>query len=321
MALSLIPTYCLVHAGYHYGRYLFDKYRMDEHGGAVLKTAKQLEKQKWTAMGYLFYAVTGYLALPLSAVLLICTPYVYLFDPDERKLLSSIQILWARLTCRPFFSPTVTFDPSLSKQEMKEISQMLIEGKAVASDGTLKGVVYVANHSSWMDIYILLSLGLPLKFVAKKEIFYVPLVGWVMHFVGHLKLSRGSKSSGRNVIEQSIERINKGVAVFFFPEGTRNKTQVEPASSSAESHRAHHLLEFKKGGFIVAKKTNCHVLPLVLSGTQQLMPCSNDNFFYLDTTQQVEVEILKACKVEDVDRDRMTIREVMNSRLNERVKA
>ena len=63
------------------------------------------------------------------------------------------------------------------------------------------GVVYVANHQSWLDIFALSSMGIPLKFVSKQTIFYIPVVGWVMWLIGQVPLDRKrEKQSGRTVL-------------------------------------------------------------------------------------------------------------------------
>jgi 1-acyl-sn-glycerol-3-phosphate acyltransferase len=56
---------------------------------------------------------------------------------------------------------------------------------------TDKPVIYVANHQSFMDIYTLCWLDIPIKFIAKSTIFYIPVAGWVMGLIGHVAYTRG----------------------------------------------------------------------------------------------------------------------------------
>ena len=80
-------------------------------------------------------------------------------------------------------------------------------------------VFLVANHVSWLDIPIIHSLMLA-GFVAKSEIKYWPILGWVTMVGDTLFLKRGSAESRKGVIRQIKKRLNKGRSVAVFPEGT-----------------------------------------------------------------------------------------------------
>lgn|GEM_PF-895390 len=80
-------------------------------------------------------------------------------------------------------------------------------------------VFIVANHVSWLDIPIIHSLMLA-GFVAKSEIKYWPIIGWVTMVGDTLFLKRGSAESRKGVINQIKKRLNHGRSVAVFPEGT-----------------------------------------------------------------------------------------------------
>jgi len=129
--------------------------------------------------GTAFYALTGWLCLPLSLPVLFGAPFVLAFDPDQRTLMDRIQKLWGRSTTRPFFHTNVV-------------------GAGVLED--LGPAVYVSNHQSWLDIYALFWIdALQLKIVAKKEIMMIPVIGWVMSVIGHIPFDR--KTGGKKLLE------------------------------------------------------------------------------------------------------------------------
>lgn len=80
-------------------------------------------------------------------------------------------------------------------------------------------VMIVANHVSWLDIPIIHSFLL-VGFVAKKEIKYWPILGWLAMAGDSVFHQRGSNTSRKTVLEQLKKRMLKGRSVAIFPEGT-----------------------------------------------------------------------------------------------------
>lgn len=77
----------------------------------------------------------------------------------------------------------------------------------------------VANHISWLDIFVVNSLK-PCRFVAKSDIRSWPLIGWLCAKTGTIFISRGKASDVRRIFKGLVESIEKGEHVAFFPEGT-----------------------------------------------------------------------------------------------------
>lgn len=77
----------------------------------------------------------------------------------------------------------------------------------------------VANHISWLDIFVVNSLQ-PCRFVAKSDIRGWPLIGWLCAKTGTIFISRGKASDVRRIFKGLVESIEKGEHVAFFPEGT-----------------------------------------------------------------------------------------------------
>ena len=114
------------------------------------------------ARGCAFFAVTGFLSLPFSLVILLSMPYTLLMDEERRQIPDWVQKTWGKGTTRCFF-------------------QTRVEGRGHLLDIKGNTAVYVSNHASWLDIYVLFWVDpIALKIVARKEIFLIPLCGWVM---------------------------------------------------------------------------------------------------------------------------------------------
>src|SRR5262249_43449566 len=82
--------------------------------------------------------------------------------------------------------------------------------------------VFVANHSSFTDVFLLASLPWEMKFLSKKTIFRIPLLGWQMTIAGDVPIVRGDKANVQAAIRQLRERLDRRLSVIFFPEGTRS---------------------------------------------------------------------------------------------------
>lgn len=93
---------------------------------------------------------------------------------------------------------------------------------------TSVGSVIVANHISWLDIFVINSLA-PSRFVAKADIRGWPMLGWLAEKGGTIFIARGSKTSLKQIYRYLIEQIQDGERVAFFPEGeVASQGQVLP---------------------------------------------------------------------------------------------
>lgn len=119
--------------------------------------------------------------------------------------------------------------------------------------------ILMCNHQSTLDIFALLStLRLPFKWVAKKELFSVPFLGWALKSGRNISLDRESPRKGLKAINEAAKRIEDGMNVVIFPEGTW--------STNGE------LLPFKKGAFSLAFRTGVPIIPVGIIGTGRLQP-------------------------------------------------
>ena len=118
--------------------------------------------------------------------------------------------------------------------------------------------VMVANHLSLLDILVLFRIFRHFKWVSKIENFRIPFIGWNMTLNRYVKLRRGDGESVRRMMAACEQTLRSGSSIMMFPEGTRSKTGV--------------LQPFKTGAFELALRTNLPLLPIVLSGTSEILP-------------------------------------------------
>lgn len=94
-------------------------------------------------------------------------------------------------------------------------------GVEVEADLThaVPGALVVANHISWIDIYVINSV-LPAAFVSKEEVRHWPLIGWLAAKNDTIFLRRGSRGHARIINQQVADVLAQGKYVAVFPEGT-----------------------------------------------------------------------------------------------------
>jgi 1-acyl-sn-glycerol-3-phosphate acyltransferase len=119
--------------------------------------------------------------------------------------------------------------------------------------------IFMSNHQSNFDIPVLLSsLLVQFRWLAKAELFKIPIFGRSMRGAGYISIDRSDRKSAFQSLARAAEIIRNGASVMIFPEGTR-------------SHEGD-LLAFKKGGFVLAVDAGVPVIPLIIRGTRTIMP-------------------------------------------------
>jgi 1-acyl-sn-glycerol-3-phosphate acyltransferase len=83
----------------------------------------------------------------------------------------------------------------------------------------LEHALFVANHISWLDIFVINSLY-PCRFVAKSEIRAWPVLGWLAAAAGTVFIARGNRRELRHIFKGIVAVLGQGERVAFFPEGT-----------------------------------------------------------------------------------------------------
>jgi 1-acyl-sn-glycerol-3-phosphate acyltransferase len=119
--------------------------------------------------------------------------------------------------------------------------------------------IYMTNHQSYFDIWgLLASLPVDFKFILKQELMRIPLLGFAMKRAGYIGIERKDPRKAVQSMRKAAERIKSGASVLIFPEGTR----------SIDGR----LQEFKRGGFKLALKSGCDIVPVVVKGSMHIMP-------------------------------------------------
>jgi 1-acyl-sn-glycerol-3-phosphate acyltransferase len=120
--------------------------------------------------------------------------------------------------------------------------------------------VFMVNHQSNVDIPVLIN-SLPqfqLRWVAKKELLWMPFFGWALWASKHITVDRTNPLDAVKSLQRAKERIAAGISVVVFPEGTRSRDGK--------------LLQFKKGGFLLAVQTGTAIVPVTINGSGALLP-------------------------------------------------
>jgi len=81
------------------------------------------------------------------------------------------------------------------------------------------GALVVANHVSWIDIYVI-NAWRPTPFVSKAEIRQWPVVGWLAHQLGTVFIQREKRSDAKRIMHELADRLSAGELMCVFPEGT-----------------------------------------------------------------------------------------------------
>lgn len=141
--------------------------------------------------------------------------------------------------------------------------------------------VIVSNHQSLVDILVAFTLFTHFKWVSKAEVFAIPLIGWNMSLNRYIKLRRGNTSSIKQMYRACEKHLAEGSSIYLFPEGTRSETGK--------------MRKFKEGAFVLAKRQNRPILPIVINGSRTAVPKNSLNFH---GKTRIEVTVLPPIEAE-----------------------
>ncbi len=175
--------------------------------------------------------------IPLTALFAISASIFTLFDASGRSYAVHAR-LWARLALALNNTPVT------------------LQGAEHLPDGPF---IMMSNHQSGFDILSLIA-AVPRRiyWIAKKELFDIPVFGPSMRRGGYIPLDRSDGRKALKSMDHAASIIRQGSSVVMFPEGTRTKDG--------------RLLPFKRGGFMLAVRAGVPVIPVTINGSGRVNP-------------------------------------------------
>jgi 1-acyl-sn-glycerol-3-phosphate acyltransferase len=121
-----------------------------------------------------------------------------------------------------------------------------------------RNYVVVSNHQSLADIPVICHVPLDTKWLAKAELFRLPVLGWMMRMAGDVPVDRNDRRNAARALLECARNLRSGCSVVFFPEGTRSPDGA--------------VLPFNDGPFQLAIREHVPILPLAVAGSGSALP-------------------------------------------------
>jgi len=134
-------------------------------------------------------------------------------------------------------------------------TRMTVEGAEKLDPGA--AYVVVSNHLSNLDPPLhIAKLPVSIRFLAKKELFRVPVLGRAMRAAGMIETDRQAHASAHRAINERVAAVvAMGKSLIIYPEGHRSRNgELQP---------------FKKGAFRIAVDNRMPVVPVAIAGTDR----------------------------------------------------
>jgi len=136
-----------------------------------------------------------------------------------------------------------------------------IKVKVIGKENLLldKPQIFMANHQSDFDILIALAyIPVQFRWIAKKELFSIPIFGTVMRIAGYIGIDRKNLKEAIKNIDKAVLQIWNGKSIMTFPEDIRSRGgEIKP---------------FKQGAFYLAIESGAPVVPVSIIGSDSIMP-------------------------------------------------
>lgn len=120
-----------------------------------------------------------------------------------------------------------------------------------------EGAVYISNHVSWFDVFVLAAELPHYSFIAKSELRKIPLFGYGAEAAGIVFLDRDNRKAAFESYKLAAKEVERGRSIVVYPEGTRGYD--------------YHLRPFKKGPFVLAIASQCPIIPTIVHGSREVM--------------------------------------------------
>lgn len=153
------------------------------------------------------------------------------------------------------------------------ILNVRLSAKGEVPDSSAADVMFVANHISWLDIY-LLDAVCPVRFVAKAEVRAWPVIGWLAVKIGTLFIERTRRHDTARAGREVVDALRQGDCVAVFPEGT---------TSNGTLLRSFHASLLQSAITSGARLWPVAIRYVHRDGTANLSPAYVDNMSFADS--------------------------------------
>src|SRR6185436_15497721 len=144
-------------------------------------------------------------------------------------------------------------------KNLVELARIRIETQGKEHIAPGESFVVMSNHQSHFDIPVVFqALGIPVRMVAKRELFRIPVMGSAMRYSGFVEVDRSRHTKAVRSLAAARERLQRDqTSVWIAPEGTRSLDGTVGA--------------FKRGGFHMAIDAGLRILPVAVDGTLRVL--------------------------------------------------
>ena len=156
------------------------------------------------------------------------------------------------------FGRNVSFQISAHEWAHSIVKNANISIEVFGKEHLSEKAVYIVNHRSSADIYVLLDI-MPKKsvFVYKQELLNHPLIGIALRMSPYIPVDRSSVKASAMSIHKAKSTLQSGQSIIIFPEGTW-------------SYPPHDILPFKQGSLLIASTSGVPIIPIVMVGTETI---------------------------------------------------
>ncbi|MCX7982922.1 MAG: 1-acyl-sn-glycerol-3-phosphate acyltransferase [Syntrophales bacterium] len=139
------------------------------------------------------------------------------------------------------------------------LSGVKVEVKGVENVLTDQPQIFMSNHQSGFDIFIVLAhVPGQFRWIAKKELFRIPVFSQAMRKAGYIEIDRQHHDKAMESLKIAAQKIREGKSVMSFPEGTRSQDG--------------RIKAFKQGMFHLALQAGVPIVPITIIGASDIMP-------------------------------------------------
>lgn len=164
---------------------------------------------------------------------------VYSLFPDADNKIHTIADLWAKI--------------------LQLICNIKVEVFGAENIMLGKSQIFMANHQSDFDALIALThIPVQIRWIAKRDLFYLPLVGMIMRKAGHIEIGQNHRNESTQDIDPAMRHIQKRKSIMTFPEGVRSKDGE--------------IQSFQPEAFYLAIQSGIPIVPVSIIGSKQIMP-------------------------------------------------